>query len=76
MHSTKQRNHEKSALMRSLVTLIALAAATYGQFDYEKAPILYGEAPSTDRIAALAESLEKGETQFTYDAKHGWLPEC
>ncbi len=62
-------------LSLTILNLAICSTAALAQFDYEKAPIHYGEAPSSDRVAALARALEKGETQFTYDAKHGWLPD-
>ena len=61
------------ALSFSLLALLSDSASA--QFDFEKPPINYGEAESHDRIAELAQKIEKGDVQFTYDASHGWLPD-
>ena len=57
--------------------LIWMLGSTIGraQFDFEKSPINYGEVVAHDRVAALASAIEKGEIQFKFDARHGWLPE-
>ena len=51
------------------------SAIGWAQFDFEKPPINYGEVATHDRVAALASAIDKGEIQFNYDARHGWLPD-
>ncbi len=58
-----------------VLALVPLATVGRAQFDFERPPINYGEAPSHDRVAALANAIEKGEVEFKYDANHGWLPD-
>ncbi len=63
--------------IRISVALVWVLVPTLGwaQFDFEKPPINYGEVETHDRVAALASAIEKGEVQFKYDARHGWLPD-
>lgn len=61
----------------ALTLMIAVLTPTIAraQFDFEKPPINYGEAASHDRVAMLASAIEKGDVNFRYDARHGWLPD-
>jgi hypothetical protein len=54
---------------------ILLSTIGRAQFDFEKPPINYGQVDTHDRVAALATAIEKGEVQFKYDPRHGWLPD-
>ncbi|MDZ4852547.1 MAG: hypothetical protein SGI77_24930 [Pirellulaceae bacterium] len=53
---------------------VTLAANALGQMDFEGPPIRYGEQASRDRVAMLAEALDKGAIRLEEDEQLGLLP--
>ncbi|MBX3423072.1 MAG: hypothetical protein KF752_16065 [Pirellulaceae bacterium] len=64
----------KTASLLGLTTILVASDRCYGQLDFEKAPILYGQVPSEDAVGQLARRLESGEAILEYDSRLGWLP--
>ncbi len=69
-----EANWQVACLLAGIVVAF-LSDSVGAQFDFEKAPINYGEVESHDRVSALAAAIEKGEVQLKYDSAHGWLPD-
>jgi hypothetical protein len=57
-----------------LPLMSALASPAVAQFDFEKDPINYSDAASTDAVAKLKSKLESGEVKLQWNDKQGWLP--
>lgn len=60
--------------LAGVVLVLVTATPATAQVDYEKAPISYGQAQPTDRVAQLAAAVEAGTVQLEYSKEHGWLP--
>ncbi len=56
-------------LVASLIPSVAAA-----QLSFERPPIDYHKAPTTDAIVRLQQQMDDGSFQLQYDSKHGYLP--
>ncbi len=57
-----------------LVCLIWSTPSTLAQLTYERAPIEYGRAQPSDRVAQLARAIDDGQVRLEYSDQQGWLP--
>lgn len=53
---------------------LSACRVTQAQLEFEEAPIDYASAPVDDPVSRLQQKLDNGQTQLTWDEKHGWLP--
>jgi hypothetical protein len=51
----------------------ASAMPARAQIEFEREPINYGSAPTSDRVTRLQQELDGGGVTLTYDEEHGYL---
>lgn len=57
-----------------LMALVLQVESARGQIDFEREPINYATAPTTDPVAELQRKLDDGDIRLRYDQEHGYLP--
>lgn len=63
----------RQCLLCLLILSLGLAETTFGQTDYEQAPIRYSESQPQDPVTELQQSLDSGKVVFEYDERQGYL---
>lgn len=64
----------RSQIAFCAVLLGALIPTARAQFEFEREPIEYSKAPTSNPISELQDRLDAGETSLEYDADKGYLP--
>lgn len=57
----------------SFIGLLFVCSAARAEFDFERPPILYRDAPANNAVARLNEKLRSGELQLTTDDRGSYL---
>jgi hypothetical protein len=58
----------------TLMAFTGFSCQVFGQIDFEKPPVNYGQTESQDAVAQLVKKMAAGEVQLNYDPRLGWLP--
>lgn len=57
-----------------LLSLVLHVESVRAQTDFEREPVSYATAPTTDPVAELQKRLDDGSVELQYHDRHGYLP--
>ncbi len=58
----------------ALALMLTFSTTAFAQLEFEKEPINYGTAPTSEAVSTLQQALDQGELQLEFDEQHGYLP--